>query len=49
MIKKNDVIFIVDASQAIPHFKVDVAKINCDFLVFTAHKVMADTGLGVLY
>ena len=49
IIKKNDIIFIVDASQAIPHFKVDIEKINCDFMIFTAHKVMADTGLGVLY
>lgn len=49
IIKKNDIIFIVDASQAIPHFKVDVTKIDCDFLIFTGHKVMADTGLGVLY
>jgi cysteine desulfurase/selenocysteine lyase len=28
---------------------VDIEKINCDFMIFTAHKVMADTGLGVLY
>ncbi|MCK9272577.1 cysteine desulfurase [Candidatus Gracilibacteria bacterium] len=42
-------IFILDASQAVPHFRVDIEKINCDFMIFTAHKVMADTGLGVLY
>lgn len=42
-------LFIVDASQAVPNFKVDVKKLNCDFLVFTAHKVMAETGLGIFY
>jgi cysteine desulfurase/selenocysteine lyase len=47
--KREDTIFIVDASQSIPHILVDVKKLNCDFLFFTAHKVMAETGLGVLW
>lgn len=42
-------LFIVDASQAVPNFKVDVKKLNCDFLIFTAHKIMAETGLGIFY
>ncbi len=42
-------IFIVDASQSFPHFKVDVQKLNCDFLFFTAHKVMADSWLWVIW
>ncbi|NDK08999.1 aminotransferase class V-fold PLP-dependent enzyme [Candidatus Gracilibacteria bacterium] len=43
----KDILFIADASQSFPHFKVDVKKINCDMIFFTAHKVMADSGLGV--
>jgi cysteine desulfurase/selenocysteine lyase len=35
-------LFIVDASQSVPHFGVDVEKIGCDFLFFTGHKMMAD-------
>ncbi len=42
-------LFIVDASQSFPHFKVDVKKINCDAMFFTAHKVMADSWLWVLW
>ncbi|MDD2566247.1 MAG: cysteine desulfurase [Candidatus Gracilibacteria bacterium] len=48
-IQKNPPLFVVDASQAVPNFKVDVEKLNCDFLFFTGHKVMAETGIGVLY
>nr|MDD3720698.1 aminotransferase class V-fold PLP-dependent enzyme [Candidatus Gracilibacteria bacterium] len=43
----HNVLFIVDASQSFPHFKVDIKKLNCDMMFFTAHKVMADSGLGV--
>lgn len=42
-------LFVIDASQAVPHFSVDVQALDCDFLVFTGHKVMAETGIGVLY
>jgi cysteine desulfurase/selenocysteine lyase len=48
-LKREDTIFIVDASQSIPHIQVDVKKLNSDFLFFTAHKIMAETGLGVLW
>lgn len=48
-LKREDTIFIVDASQSIPHMSVDVKKLNADFLFFTAHKVMAETGLWVLW
>jgi len=41
----NKPFFVVDASQAIPHFSVDVQKLNCDFLIFTGHKVMSETGI----
>lgn len=42
-------IVIVDASQSIPHMRVDVQELDADFLVFSAHKMLAPLGLGVLY
>ncbi len=42
-------LFIVDAAQSVPHMPVDVKKINCDFLVFSGHKMLAPTGTGVMY
>ncbi len=47
--KKNNAIFVVDASQSVPHIKVDVKEIDCDFLAFSGHKMLAPTGIGVLY
>lgn len=47
--KNPNVITIVDASQYIVHKKIDVKKWDCDFLVFSGHKIGADTGVGVLY
>lgn len=47
--KREDTIFVVDASQSIPHFSIDVKKLNCDFLFFTGHKIMADSGIWVLW
>src|SRR3989344_5366250 len=41
--------FIVDAAQAAAHMKIEVKKINADFLVFSAHKMLGPTGIGVLY
>lgn len=40
---------LVDGSQAIIHNKIDVQKLNCDWYVFTGHKLYAPTGIGVLY
>jgi len=40
---------IVDASQSVPHMPVNVAKMDCDFLVFSGHKMLGPTGIGVLY
>lgn len=40
---------LIDAAQSIPHTKVDVQKLDCDFLVFSGHKMYAPTGTGVLY
>lgn len=47
--KNKDTIFIVDASQSVPHIPLDVKKIQCDFAFFTGHKLMADTGIGILW
>ncbi len=41
--------FLVDGAQSVPHFKVDVQDLDCDFLVFSGHKVYGPTGIGVLY
>ena len=42
-------VVIVDASQSIPHMKIDVQDLDCDFLVFSGHKMFAPLGIGVLY
>lgn len=42
-------IVIVDASQSIPHMKIDVRDLDADFLVFSGHKMLAPLGVGVLY
>ncbi len=47
--KKNNLIFVVDGAQSVPHKKVDVQEIGCDFLAFSSHKMCGPTGLGVLY
>lgn len=39
----------IDAAQALPHMKVDVRDLDCDFLGFSGHKVFGPTGIGVLY
>lgn len=48
-LKRDDTIFIVDASQSIPHIKVDVKELNCDYLFFTWHKVFSETWIWVLW
>jgi cysteine desulfurase/selenocysteine lyase len=40
---------VVDGAQAVPHVKVDVQELDCDFYVFSGHKVYGPTGIGVLY
>ncbi len=40
---------VVDGAQAVPHLKVDVQELDCDFYVFSGHKVYGPTGIGVLY
>lgn len=40
---------LVDAAQAAPHSTIDVQALGCDFLVFSAHKMLGPTGVGILY
>jgi len=40
---------LVDGAQAVPHMKVDVHNLDCDFYVFSGHKMFGPTGIGVLY
>lgn len=46
---KKGAIVIVDASQSIPHKKIDVQDLDADFLVFSGHKMFSPLGIGVLY
>ena len=46
---KIGAIVLVDASQSIPHIKIDVQELDADFLVFSGHKMLAPLGIGVLY
>ena len=46
---KKGAVVIVDASQSIPHMKIDVQDLDADFLVFSVHKMLAPLGIGVLY
>ncbi len=42
-------VIVVDAAQSVPHMKVNVQELDCDFLAFSAHKMTGPTGIGVLY
>lgn len=46
---KKNIPVLLDGAQAIPHLKVDVQELDCDFYCFSGHKVFAPTGIGVLY
>lgn len=46
---QHQAVVVVDAAQAVPHFKVDVQALDCDFLAFSSHKMYGSTGLGILY
>ncbi|MEO1086580.1 MAG: aminotransferase class V-fold PLP-dependent enzyme, partial [Acidobacteriota bacterium] len=46
---RPDVLVAVDAAQTIAHGPVDVGELDCDFLAFSGHKMMAPSGIGVLY
>jgi cysteine desulfurase/selenocysteine lyase len=42
-------ITVVDGAQAVPHMRVDMSALGCDFYVFSAHKMLGPTGIGVMY
>ena len=46
---RHGAIMVVDGAQSVPHMRVDVQDLDCDFLAFSGHKMMAPTGIGVLY
>ena len=47
--KSKGVKVLIDGAQAAPHLKIDVKDLNCDFYVFSAHKMYGPSGIGVLY
>jgi cysteine desulfurase / selenocysteine lyase len=47
--KRKGVVVLVDGAQAVPHLPVDVQALGCDFYVFSGHKMLGPTGIGVLY
>lgn len=47
--RDNNIYFVLDGAQSIPHRRVDVTDLDVDFLAFSAHKMMGPTGVGVLY
>ena len=44
-----DIKVLIDGAQTVPHMKVDIKDLDCDFYVFSGHKIMASTGIGVLF
>lgn len=49
MAHEHDALLLVDGAQSVPHMKIDVKEIDCDFLAFSGHKMCAPTGSGALY
>jgi len=47
--RKGGALVLIDGAQAVPHMKVDVQKLDCDFYCFSGHKLFGPTGVGVLY
>ncbi|EFK37676.1 Cysteine desulfurase [Chryseobacterium gleum] len=47
--KNTDAYIVIDGAQSAPHFNIDVQKLDCDFFVFSGHKMYAPMGTGVLY
>ena len=46
---KHGAVVVLDGAQSVPHQKVDVQELDCDFFVFSGHKMCASGGIGVLY
>jgi cysteine desulfurase/selenocysteine lyase len=49
MTRKVGALILLDGAQAVPHFKVDVQALDCDFYVFSSHKMFGPSGVGILY
>jgi len=47
--KNAGVLTLIDGAQAVPHMKVDLEKLDCDFFAFSGHKMLGPTGIGVLW
>ncbi|MGE4513068.1 MAG: aminotransferase class V-fold PLP-dependent enzyme [Chryseobacterium sp.] len=47
--KNTDAYIVIDGAQSAPHFTIDVQKMDCDFFVFSGHKMYAPMGTGILY
>jgi len=47
--RRAGAVTVVDAAQSVPHMRVDVQSLGCDFLAFSGHKMLGPTGIGVLY
>ena len=47
--RANDIPVLIDGAQSTPHFKTDVQQMDCDFYVFSGHKMYGPTGIGILY
>jgi len=47
--KSKNIYTLIDGAQSVPHMKVDVKDLDCDFLTFSGHKICGPTGIGVLY
>jgi len=48
VVHQNNAIFILDGAQSVPHIKTDFKELDCDFLTFSAHKMLGPTGVGCL-
>lgn len=46
---RHDIPVLIDAAQSVQHLKTDVRETDCDFLVFSSHKIYGPTGVGILY
>jgi cysteine desulfurase/selenocysteine lyase len=46
---ENGALILVDGAQSVPHMPVDVQALDCDFFVFSSHKMAGPTGIGILY
>jgi cysteine desulfurase/selenocysteine lyase len=47
--KEAGVLTLIDGAQAVPHMKIDLEKLDCDFFAFSGHKMLGPTGIGILW